>query len=243
MRDTISKPSKVGNPVAGQTVLGSRRTPGHFDGPPTKRMKGAISNTVTNSRGYRANSQGGGPKRSDRNFPSRKEEYIMIDDEEDIGVALSKQDLLTSSPDPIILPSRSANSRRPLPRSADSKSQHPSRNRSETRPIDTIREIHRDRKPENQFVADSEVEEIPPDDIEDFDDDIRPGPSKSAAPHGRVQHLVERFEKEERVQHLDLKQVSKPVARSMKPKTSAPNDKKPLVGFNFHDTVTVGVLN
>lgn len=222
MLDRISNQNSFGNPTSHMTIVPRRRFSGnHLEDRPPKRQKAGISNTVTSSHGY---TQGSGLRRNDGDLFSHPKTYIMIEDDDDVGVAVPRQDLLTSSPDPIILPSRTAAlsfSREPHSLSVNPRREYA---QTPTPTIEVLRNKHHKRELEVQSVPDSEVEEIPTDDIEDFDDDVKPGPSKPAAPERvPVQQLVERYEKG--TKHLDLKSV----ARNMKPKGGTFNDKKSLV--------------
>ncbi|KIM89078.1 hypothetical protein PILCRDRAFT_84870 [Piloderma croceum F 1598] len=248
MQDNISK-SKYGNPTSRQTLVQPRRTSDPCeDGPPSKRQKRelsqlsqnrAIPNTTTSSRGHRA------PQRVDDKLHPRTRiplgvevNVIDDDDEEDIGTHITRMGEPVSSPDPLRLGSDSAQSsvfpagnRPPRPAIHPFEVDEPmvpgSSHTKDSKTVQQLRQRNNDRKrkPEVNEIPDSET-----DSIQEFDDDVKAGPSKrgqgSTQANENVRNKIEFFEEQDRknVPHVDLTSVNKPrqhrpVAGNMKPKS------------------------
>jgi hypothetical protein len=247
MQDNISK-TKYGNPTSRQTVVQLRRSSDPCeDGPPSKRQRRepsqlsqnrAIPNTTTSSRGYRA------PQRVDdklyprTRIPLGAEVNVIDDDDEDIGVHIARMEEPISSPDPLRLASDSAQSSvfpagnrpsRPAihPFEVDEQMAPGSSHVKDSKTVQQLRQRNNDRKhqPEVNEIPDSET-----DSIQEFDDDIKAGPSKrgqgSTQTNENVRNKIEFFEEQDKkkVPHVDLTSVNKarqhrPVAGNMKPKS------------------------
>jgi hypothetical protein len=165
---------------------------------------------------------------------------IDDDDDEDIGVHIARIGDSISSPDPLRLGSDSAPSSvfsagnrpsRPAihPFEVDEQMAPGSSHIKESKTVQQLRQRNNDRKrkPEVNEVPDSDT-----DSIQEFDDDVKAGPSKrgqgSTQPNENVRNKIEFFELQERkkIPHVDLTSVNKlrqnrSIAGSMKPKSNA----------------------
>lgn len=199
--------ARFGNPIRTQTILGTRKE----GPPPPKRQKMAIPNTATITRGNRA------PRRESGKLPP----IINVDDDEDMGVVMPRPDAQPSSPDPLTLLSSSDNTRR----LHSTNGLHPFET-TDTQSVENMRERHqgRKRKPspnsEVTMVLDSEGEDPPIDEIDDFSDEVKAGPSKPAVLRHTVKKMVSDIEgKGKLVPHVDLR-GARSVARNMRPRNA-----------------------
>jgi hypothetical protein len=175
-------------------------------------------------------------------------EVNVIDDDEDIGVYITRMDEPTSSPDPLTLGTKSSKSsnftnRHHLvvhPFDADDPMTSGPSHIEDSGAVQQLRQrnMERKRKPEINEVPDSES-----DGIEEFDDDVKADPSKRGQSSKKnVRTKIDLFEArgEKKVPHVDLASVNKArqnksIAGSMKPRSVAPKptEKSGLVKFNI----------
>lgn len=255
MQDGISRKSDYGNPISRRTIVPSRRTSDRMEGAPSaKRMRTeyshssqnrAIPNTAASSRGHRTSQRANKPQ-SRTSFPSNAEITIIVDDDEDMGVHITRVEGHESSPDPLRLAGNStvfspgSRPSRPVAHPFDVGDPMVSHAPyiEETNIIKELRQRnnHRKRKSEVTEVPDSES-----DGIEEFDDG--PRADSSNRQNDNVRRKIKLYEEKE-VQHLDLAAINKPrgrrpIAGSMKPRSSAPKQtgKSTLVKLNIliHD--------
>jgi hypothetical protein len=216
-----------------------------MDGPPSKRPRTeayssyAIPNTATGPRGHRV-SQRANNKPVSRTMHPSNVEVNVIDDDEDIGVHINRQEEPISSPDPLRLgsnPMKSTSFADGIrgshsgvhPFDADNHSTLGPPHIKESDPVRQLRlnGLERKRKSEINEIPDSES-----DGIEEFGDDVRASSSKQGQSSTQqrnqsVRSKINFYETQKKVPHVDLASVNKPrqnrsIAGSMKSKSNVP---------------------
>ena len=243
MKDDITK-LPYGNRTARQTIVPSRRDADPFvDGPPSKRPRTAYSsyaipNTATGPRGHRVSQRANNKPVSRTMHPSNMEVNV-IDDDEDIGVHINRQEEPISSPDPLRLDSNPmkssffpdisrASHSGVHPFDADNHSTLGRPHIKESGVVQQlrVRDLERKRKHEINEVPDSES-----DGIEEFGDDVKASSSKQgqSTMQQRNQGVRSRinFFETKKVPHMDLASMNRPrqnrsIAGSMKSKSNVP---------------------